>query len=181
MGNRGIPMIFIGYVKNHTGDCYLMYNPTTGYMIGTRDITWLHCMYYSKPEAKDEVIVYPQVALPFKLEGAEAREGVTSNASEPKVESKDDEKEWSTVHTRSGRVVKPLVLYMKEYSTDRVEGVLSTIYQNFYAPLYKVDDTELKNIEIAEVGAGLGGGFNHTCELKVMKFKEVVNGPDGDK
>ena len=80
-------------------------------------------MYYSKPEARDEVVVYPQVALPFEPKDAEAREGLMLNASEPKVKSKDDEKEWSTVHTRSGRVVKPLVLYMKEYVTDEGEGV----------------------------------------------------------
>ena len=35
-------MIFIGYAKNHAGDCYCMYNPTTGYVTETKDITWLH-------------------------------------------------------------------------------------------------------------------------------------------
>ena len=39
-----------------------------------------------------------------------------------------------------GRVVKPPVLYMKEYSTDRLEGVLSTIHQNYYAQLCELDD-----------------------------------------
>ena len=43
---------------------------------------WLHHMYYSKPEAGDKVILYMQV---FELEDAEAREGVTLNAPEPKV------------------------------------------------------------------------------------------------
>ena len=28
VGNRGTPMIFISYAKNHAGDCYCMYNPT---------------------------------------------------------------------------------------------------------------------------------------------------------
>ena len=79
---------------------------------------WLHCMYYGKSEARDKVVVYPQVALTFELEDAEARGDVMMNASEPKIESKNDEKEWSTVHTRSGRVMKPLVLYMKEYGSD---------------------------------------------------------------
>ena len=48
-GNRGIPMVFIGDAKNHAGDCYHMYNLNTGYMTETRDITWLHHMYYCKP------------------------------------------------------------------------------------------------------------------------------------
>ena len=39
----------------------------------------------------------------------------------------------------------------------------------------------MKNIEIAAEGAGLGGGFDHTSELKVKKFKEVMNGPDDKK
>ena len=71
VGIRGTPMIFIGYVKNHAGDCYHMYNPTTGYVTETRNIMWLHHMYYGKPKARDEVIVYLQVALTFKLEVAE--------------------------------------------------------------------------------------------------------------
>ena len=67
-------MIFIGYAKNHPGDCYCMYNPTTGNMRGARDITWLYFMYYGKPEARDEVVGHLQVALPLKLDDAEARE-----------------------------------------------------------------------------------------------------------
>ena len=51
-------MIFIGYAKNHARDCYCMYNPNTGYMTEARVIIWLHCMYYGKSEARDEVIVY---------------------------------------------------------------------------------------------------------------------------
>ena len=86
-------MIFIGYAKNQAGDCHHMYNPNRRYTTEMRDITWLHCMYYGKPEARDEVIVYLQVALPFEPKNAEAREGVILNASEPKVKSKDDEKE----------------------------------------------------------------------------------------
>ena len=73
----------------------------------------MHHMYYSKPEARDGATVYLQVTIPFKLEDEETREGVTRNASAPKIESKDDKKEWSTIHTKSGRVVKPPVLYMK--------------------------------------------------------------------
>ena len=93
-------MIVIGYAKNHARDCYYMYNPITWYVIETRDIISLYCMYFGKPEARDEVVVYPQVVLPLELEDAEAREGMTLNAAEPKIESKEDEKERSTVHKR---------------------------------------------------------------------------------
>ena len=58
-----------------------MYNPNTRCMTEMRDITWLHHMYYGKPEARDKVIVYSQVELPFEPEDVEAREGVMLSAS----------------------------------------------------------------------------------------------------
>ena len=41
---------------------------------------------------------------------------------------------------------------------------------------------EIKKIylEIKSVGAGLGSDFTNTTELKVMKYREAVNGPDGE-
>ena len=30
------------------------------------------------------------------------------------------------------------------------------------------------------VGAGIGGGFENTEELKPMKYKEAISGPDGE-
>ena len=81
------------------------------------------------------------------------------NASKPKIESKDDEKEWSTVHMRLGIVVKPLLLRIKKYSSDGVEGVLSAIHQDYYAQLCELDVKETKNIKIAAMGAGLGARF----------------------
>ena len=37
---------------------------------------------------------------------------------------------------------------------------------------------ELKNIEFGCVGAGLGGGFQDTHELHVMKYDKAMNSPD---
>jgi hypothetical protein len=34
-------------------------------------------------------------------------------------------------------------------------------------------------IKYVNVGAGIGGGFTNTLELKVMKYHEAINGPDG--
>jgi hypothetical protein len=34
-------------------------------------------------------------------------------------------------------------------------------------------------MEYVNVGAGIGGGFTNTLELKVMKYHEAINGPDG--
>jgi hypothetical protein len=32
--------------------------------------------------------------------------------------------------------------------------------------------------EYINVGAGVGGGFTNTYELRVMKYHEAINGPD---
>ena len=32
--------------------------------------------------------------------------------------------------------------------------------------------------EIQAVGAGIGGGFEHTSELKVIKYEEAISCPD---
>ncbi len=37
----------------------------------------------------------------------------------------------------------------------------------------------MQNLEFANLGAGVGGGFDNTKELKVMNYKEAINGPDG--
>jgi hypothetical protein len=35
--------------------------------------------------------------------------------------------------------------------------------------------------ELARVGAGIGGGFEHTSELHVLKYDQAMTGPDVDK
>jgi hypothetical protein len=37
----------------------------------------------------------------------------------------------------------------------------------------------MQNSEFANVGAGVGGGFKNTKELKIMNYEEEVYGPDG--
>ena len=44
----------------------------------------------------------------------------------------------------------------------------------------KLDNNEIRaeNMELALVGAGIGGGFANTNELKVMNYKEAMQSPD---
>ncbi len=37
----------------------------------------------------------------------------------------------------------------------------------------------MQTSEFTNVSAGIGGGFKNTKDLKVMNYKEAVNGPDG--
>ena len=39
----------------------------------------------------------------------------------------------------------------------------------------------LRSMELALIGAGVGGGINHTSELKVLNYKKAMQSPDADK
>ena len=41
--------MFVGYSKDHDGDCYDMYYPKTNSIYTTRDVIWLRRMYYNLP------------------------------------------------------------------------------------------------------------------------------------
>ena len=61
--DKGVPCMFIGYTRNHLGDCYRMYNPRM-YNLDTRgahesqDMVWLRRMYYSIPARAGEISNY---------------------------------------------------------------------------------------------------------------------------
>jgi hypothetical protein len=46
--DRGITMIFVGYDKYHSENCYGMYNPVTSRVVITRDAIWLERMCYTR-------------------------------------------------------------------------------------------------------------------------------------
>ena len=58
--------------------------------------------------------------------------------------------------------------------------MLRSIQQNYHAQLCELHDKETKNLKIAAAGDGLGGKFNQTSKLKIMKFKEAMSGPDSN-
>ena len=39
----------------------------------------------------------------------------------------------------------------------------------------------LRSIELALIGAGVGGGIKHTSELKVLNYKRAMQSPDADE
>ena len=76
--DKGIPMIFIEYAKNHSSDCHGMYNPSTGMINQTHDITWFCCMYYPKELDMYDVVSEPIVTVPVNEIEASVREGDTN-------------------------------------------------------------------------------------------------------
>jgi hypothetical protein len=54
-------------------------------------------------------------------------------------------------------------------------GAEATALANYFQCLEDMDS----KMEFTNVGAGIGGGFENTIELKPMKYKDAINGPDG--
>ena len=58
----------------------------------------------------------------------------------------------------------------------------------YVAGMAEIDQTELstayvvaEGLELSAVGAGLGGGFLNTAELKVMNYKEAMRSPEKEQ
>jgi histone deacetylase 1/2 len=58
---------------------------------------------------------------------------------------------------------------------------LTTPEVNYNAAMIDLQETEFIPNEVCCVGAGIGGGFENTNELKVMKFKEAMQTNDAGK
>ena len=50
----------------------------------------------------------------------------------------------------------------------------------YLACMAELDNDEVAATENLLVGAGIGGGFSNTTELKVMKYKEAMIGEDDE-
>jgi hypothetical protein len=64
--------------------------------------------------------------------------------------------------------------------------VLSPAEAKYLKAMEEIDGTDFgiskdDAYEYAAVGAGLGGGFTNTAELRPMKYNEALNGPDHQK
>jgi hypothetical protein len=66
------------------------------------------------------------------------------------------------------------------------EPVLSPAETKYLKAMEEIDATDFGNsdedaYEYAAVGAGLGGRFANTAELRPMKYNEALHGPDQEK
>ena len=87
-------------------------------------------------------------------------------------ENKDEEHFPRT--SRVGRVIRrPNRLVETNTAAVNAEDV-----SGYLKMIRGVNENEFEKEEFCAVGAGIGGGFTHTTELKVLKFDEAVNGPD---
>ena len=59
--DKGVHCFFVGYARDHPGDCYRMFDPKTGRVRESRDVTWLKRLYYKKPPNVKELQTNPVV------------------------------------------------------------------------------------------------------------------------
>ena len=132
-----------------------------------------------------------KIGLPISL-GREGTEAV-AKADSPSKEG------WMTVTTKKGRQSIPPGRYDPatgktvswNVTASKVDVATETealvVKDTGYYDMFNVVDLDevsllamhhMQTSEFANVSAGVGGGFENTKELKVMNYKEAINGPD---
>ena len=192
--DRGATCMMVGYALDHPGDTYRMYDPKTKGVHVTRDIIWLRRMYYD-PSVNQEAEIGEQTVIDAQLPNAEAGEGsdvegldtnvMTGNNDEESISPDDDingidvvdaveaenRDDWTEVTRRSGRAIRPPQRLIEEMA-----AMATTT--NYYEELFDEVDEDENEGEWGMVGAGLGGGFDVTTELHVMKYKQAMKSVD---
>jgi hypothetical protein len=183
-----------------------MWNPKTGRVHETRNVIWLHHMYFEKPMEQEEIGIMPTLDENKMVQAGESeatqmteslsesesvndhskageRNGTNVRAEEAREndggaeEEKNEDEDEAIKTTHSGRAVTKLTHLIEEYGASG--------YDNYSIGLTDVEQQYYKIMhesgEFAFVGAGLGGGFMNTSELHVMKYKEAIASSNCDK
>jgi hypothetical protein len=175
---------FMGYASNHEGNCYRMWNPNTKKISETCDVVFLKRMFFrtpTKPVHKkqgtdDEDLDSVQQD---KRGGTIPADFVTVNGNAVMVESVDSSIPDTPVVNNNLGQSKYGCTYRRTMHYDPATGCTIGAEATALANSYQcLKDTNGK-MEFANVGAGIGGGFDNTMELKPMKYKEAINGPVG--
>ncbi len=187
LADRGVQCMFVGYALDHPGDCYRMWNPETKRVHETRDVIWLRRMFYTTPAKENDIVTGPVNIVDVEVPAAEG----DNTAGEGNGGDDDDENaaaappaQQPTVTTRAGRTViapQRLIAEMSAPATDGYEIALTMAERNYYEAMKQFPDGEFAPGEVALVGAGLGGGFENTHELHVMKYDEAMASADKEK
>lgn len=193
VADRGVQCMMVGYAPHHDGDCYMMWDPHTQRIHESRDITWLKRMFYQKLRATD-LAVDPEVIEFETNPGAGAREGVDNSEEagddDDAAEQVDDDDGAGAATlrdavTRSGRIVNPPARLIEELGAEAADYEIGLTVSEirYYKAMKEFPAGEYAPGEVAcgafaFVGAGLGGGFENTRELHVMKYKEAMKSVD---
>ena len=197
LNDKGVQCVFVGYDLNHPGDCYIMYNPKTDKRLISRDVIWLRRMYYHNEEPDEMITGSPKVAVITNVNPEVGEDGDDLSIQDEDVdevveeEEKPDDKgennneqneneNKNVARSRSGRTIKAPNRLIEEIGYLINDLALTSVENRYTRELESIAEEQTEE-EVACVGAGIGGGFTHTNELKPMKYDEAMNGPDADK
>jgi hypothetical protein len=190
-GDRGQDMMFVGYAVDRDSDCVRMYNPETNRVVQTRDVIWLKRMYYEKPEPAAKIEINDDNEATTENENPESSTGETNGNEIDESGVGDVDADASTTvasnltRTRYGRVVKPPERLSMESMQVQTELPSTAVELKYLSNMAELDNWEVNAVGITVedtetflVGAGIGGGFGHTAELKVMNYNQAMKGDD---
>ncbi len=79
IADRGTQCMMVGYSSDHAGDCYQMWDPVTGGIHDTRDVTWMHRMYFER-QASLGIVIPPMVIQGIDETSTKSGEGINEDA-----------------------------------------------------------------------------------------------------
>jgi hypothetical protein len=179
LADRGIKCMFVGFSKDHDGDCYDMWYPKTNKIYTTRDVMWLSMMYYQADE-NEGICSHTATAdeLGDTMDPMETEEKIDDDVG-PQIEHEVNPQE---TNTKAEQEQEPV-----EGATRSGTRFREVAAANMIASPLALTDAETKYYdcmrmcrEIACVGAGIGGGFDNTTELHVMKYDIAMQSPDSE-
>ena len=178
-------MMFVGYPLNGEADSVRMWNQNTNGVVTTRDVIWLKRMFFERKE-KEELFTLEDDGTQVKVEALdeEVKEvpEILDDKTKVTVEKEADDKsvageiKTNTTTTQGQTVQMPICL------TAAVRGGLSdfqgtAVKMKYLGSMAELDNEEIanaavveENVEVSLLGAGVGGGFDSTSELKVMNY-----------
>ena len=202
--DRGIHCIFVGYALNHPEGCYRMYDPATHRVRQSRDVVWLHRMFYEKRNNNAELNT-KNVSVGNWLNNGEGEhrfvevgEGVIEDQSTTVHQEEvndpgpinDEVEENNQVGNSNNNDVQPNSNNNNNMSTVTTSGrisrqparlieemgetALTAAEQNYYFALSEY-------LEYGCVGAGIGSGIANTNELKVIGYDKAMQKKDKSK
>lgn len=187
-GDQGASMMFVGYADCKS-DSVRMWDMQT-----SRDVIWLKLMFFNDDAAGVidlDTLEDLEAELGAEL-GAESGIGLsTKNEDDITAMGPNNNQpdklggtvRWgrplvtgpSTMLTRAGRAIKP---------PDRLTYA-PAVELRYLGEMAELDHCEIANtymalqsMDIALIGAGIGGGISHTSQLKVMNYKKDMRSPD---
>jgi hypothetical protein len=175
--------MFMGYASNHEGDCYRMWNLNTKKIFKTHDVVFLKRMFFEapmKPVRKKQSTDNGDLdsVQQDKRGGTITVDIVTVDDNTATVESMDSSVPDTPVVSNNLGQSKYGQTYRCTTHCDPITGHTIGPEVTALANYYQCHEDTEGEMEFANVGASIGGGFENTMELKPMKYKEAINGPD---